>query len=228
MLWYTPTNPQRSGHRILDLKKMRQRKRVLRNVHRADKTFAYYTNTHTMHPDDVKGLDWSSIPSQEIRFQILLEAIKEKKASDTILDVGCGYGDLSKFVTWTPHYYGIDFVPEMIATAKNRYPNVNFRQASLSDEKRMYDWVLASGPFNVKSKNNSRYLEQAVTRMWQLSAKGVAFNILISGSGVTNKDMYFYDPAKVLTFCRSLTSFVVCRTDYLPHDGTYYLFHQAP
>ncbi|MCH7541987.1 class I SAM-dependent methyltransferase [Patescibacteria group bacterium] len=186
-------------------------------------TLEYYTETHKSSPGTAKGLDWSEA-SQQIRFKVLIELIKNRSSKDTVLDVGCGYGDLAQLVNWTPNYYGIDINPLILKTAKKRYPNLDFKQANLLDVKEKYDWILSSGAFNVKSDNNEELLQLSIKKMWELCRKGVVLNILVKGSPVKNANMYFYDPGKVLNYCRSLTSKVVCRIDYLPHDATFYLY----
>ena len=52
---------------------------------------------------------------------ILLEHIKD---TDSILDVGCGYGRLLTLMppSWTGPYTGIDLSPEFIELAREKYP----------------------------------------------------------------------------------------------------------
>lgn len=192
----------------------------------SDKTLAYYTNTVKEHPETVQGLDWGTEYSQQIRFTMILEGIKNRNPEDTILDVGCGYGDLSEKVEWTSHYTGIDLNPHMIEIAHKHYPKADIRLADLSDVHETYDWVVASGAFSVKNENNKKYLEDSIRAMWDLCKQGVAFNILITGSDITNDDMWFYEPGEVLAFCRSLTPWMNCRMDYLPHDATFHLYRE--
>jgi SAM-dependent methyltransferase len=191
------------------------------------KTEEYYTKAYEKFPGEVQGLDWGSRSSQDLRFRVLLEGIKKRSSEDSILDVGCGYGDISQFINWTPMYRGIDIVPSMIQVAKERYPKKDFLVANLSDEQHTYDWILASGPYNVKEKNNEKFLEESIQMMWSKCKQGVAFNILVQGPhDVRNEDMYFYNAALVLAYCRTITPYVVCRMDYLPHDAAFYLYRK--
>jgi SAM-dependent methyltransferase len=188
-------------------------------------TLAYYTKTHKKAPGTAQGLDWSE-RSQQQRFDILLEGIRERAAADTVLDVGCGYGDLSRRLDWAARYRGIDLNPLMIATARERYPALDFRVANLEDEHGHYDWVVSSGAFNIKVRNSESLLADSIKNMWRLARKGVLFNVLAAGSEVTNPAMKFFDPSEVLAQCRALTPYVVCRLDYLPHDASYYLYRK--
>ena len=45
--------------------------------------------------------------------------------TDSIVDIGCGYGDLFGYlrsIGWHGEYVGIDIVPELIEEARRRYP----------------------------------------------------------------------------------------------------------
>ena len=195
----------------------------MNNVSRK-KIIEFFTNAHVNFPGEIKGLGWGSLQSQQIRFNILLDGISEKSSKDTILDVGCGYGDLSQYIDWTSHYMGIDLNPLMIQTAVMRYPQLSFKVADISDQKKSYDWILASGVFNIKVMDNQTLLRVGIRNMWDHCKKGIVFNIVVTGSQVKGPDVYFYDPAEILTFCRTLTSSVTCRMGYLPHDATFYLY----
>ena len=94
------------------------------------------------HLEGVKSLGWGSDYSQQKRFDILLDV--GISINDSVLDVGCGYGDFSKnFV----NYLGIDLRENAILTAKNKYSNHRFELKSIYDINDTYDWVFASGIF---------------------------------------------------------------------------------
>lgn len=187
------------------------------------KNLDYYTDTHKQHPGEAQGLDWSEA-SQKIRFKVLAEAVKDRSPDDSILDVGCGYGDLSKYTDWTSRFHGIDLNPHMIEEAKKRYPSLTFSTANLEEIADTYDWVLASGPFNLKTDDYQEMIQEVIQEMWRLCKKGGTFNILVEGSDIINDEMHFYDPGLVLNYCRTVTPKVVCWIDYLPHDATFALY----
>lgn len=47
---------------------------------------------------------------------------------ETILDLGCGTGDLTKEISLTAEVVGVDSSAEMIATAKSKFPQIPFYQ----------------------------------------------------------------------------------------------------
>ena len=55
---------------------------------------------------------------------------------ETILDLGCGTGDLTKKIAeLSKKVIGIDNSLEMVRTARNKYPNISFQQADARDFK---------------------------------------------------------------------------------------------
>jgi SAM-dependent methyltransferase len=52
----------------------------------------------------------------------------------TILDVGCGTGELLRFYTPAKQYLGVDLVPEFIEAARKRFPQATFRYANVLTE----------------------------------------------------------------------------------------------
>ena len=94
------------------------------------------------HLEGVKSLGWGSDYSQKKRFDILLDIGVD--INDSVLDVGCGYGDFSKnFVD----YLGIDLREDAIKMARNKYSDAKFELKSIYDINDTYDWVFASGIF---------------------------------------------------------------------------------
>ena len=66
---------------------------------------------------------------QNYYFHFLLDA-PQFEASDSILDVGCGYGDLFAFLRdrgWRGRYVGIDIVPALIEAGHSKYPGADLR-----------------------------------------------------------------------------------------------------
>lgn len=54
--------------------------------------------------------------------------IERECAGYAVLDAGCGYGRISE---WVERYTGVDFSPDFIALAKQKYPGKQFLQADL-------------------------------------------------------------------------------------------------
>lgn len=171
--------------------------------------------------DDIKSLGWGSIDSQETRFKMLMD-INGFRSSDTLLDVGCGFGDLSKYIG---NYTGVDIRGHAIKTAISRYPDKRFIKGELIDVIEAFDWVFASGIFCFKSENWHSETRKTLSDMLIRSKKGVSVNFLSNLSNGNRDDEMMYvsmsDIAKVLD---GLTTKFSIRHDYRPNDCTVYLY----
>ncbi len=186
----------------------------------------YFQTTYRKFPGDVEGLDWSAVYFQKLRFDALIDGMGDAEPVDSILDVGCGIGDLSSLLGEFENYVGIDRMPEAIRQARKRHPARTFHELDLAEVGEEFDWVLASEILNQRTYRNYESLMHLIEMMWKLCRKGLALNVHVAG-GVKNlegPELFDYDPARLLTDCRKITRSVTCRIDYLPHDATFHLF----
>lgn len=191
-------------------------------------TLLYSGLLATHGPGDVRSLDWGSKAGQQLRFRVLSEI--GVAAADSLLDVGCGTGDLHEWLDeHRPgvRYTGLDITPEMLEVCRTRFPSSRFERANLLEPETMvgeqFDWVVASGIFAKRPAAGQSYLEAMVARMFSLARTGVAFNSLSSWCADQDPGEFYSDPLQTLTFCRTLTPWVALRHDYHARDFTLYL-----
>ncbi|MGD1875915.1 MAG: methyltransferase domain-containing protein [Kiloniellaceae bacterium] len=193
------------------------------------RTVEVFSTSLRRHGQDYRALNWGSREGQENRFRVLCEIGLD--AGDSLLDVGCGLGDLHDYLNRrgiAAAYSGIDITPDMVAAAAQRFPAATFHCASLLGGFEApadgFDYVFASGIFYLREEHPFDHLKASVARMFHHCRKGVAFNCL-SGWGEANPGggEYREDPLRCLAFCRTLTPWVVLRHDYHPGDFTLYL-----
>lgn len=169
----------------------------------------YYDFTVSTHGPTPKGVDWKDHSSQTRRLENLLEIVDTDK-SFSILDYGCGYGTLldllnQKFPNFT--YFGTDVSKNMMNLLRLRLVDqenvfaIDLEQA----RKNEYDFVLASGVFNVmfsSYKEWEEYVYQSLDDLFQLSTTGYATNFLSSHSDKSyqKENLYYSDPDKVLKY----------------------------
>jgi len=178
-----------------------------------------------------KAVGWGNKKSQLIRFQILSEI--GDLNNKTILDVGCGTGDLYGFLTKKKkikikRYLGIDVNPLMIKRARKKYLEADFEVRDLLKNtiKEPFDYVLESGVFGLKIPHWGKLTYEILIRMFKISKIGMGANFL-SDFVPFKKDRssYFVNPGEILTFaCNHLTSKLILRHDYLPHDFTVFFY----
>lgn len=125
--------------------------------------------------DDVRSLSWGSDNSQQERFRVLAEIADLEGCS--ILDVGCGFGDLYRFLTKKVkdfRYAGYDLNANVVKAARRKIPGVRFVCCDIleSSEVEAYDYVLSSGIHNLKLADNERTWKALVRRMVRTLSQG--------------------------------------------------------
>jgi SAM-dependent methyltransferase len=177
-------------------------------------------------PNDPQGAGWGLPGGQEERFRILSEAADLTGTS--VLDVGCGLGDLYGYLEKNNIpilYTGIDINPRSIALAREKYPRVQFEAADFEEYAgEGADYVLSSGALTFKIENHHDIYLGFIRKMFHLSRRGCAFNMLKRGEHTDDATYATYDPMEIYTFCTNLTPKLVLRQDYLAHDFTMYLY----
>lgn len=171
--------------------------------------------------EDVKSLGWGSVESQENRFSVLLE-INGFSKNDTVIDVGCGYGDMSMLIT---NYTGIDIRERAISIASKKYTDRKFIKCDIDNINNKYDWAIASGIFCFNIANWEDYVEKTIKKMYDVSNKGVSINFLSDLSiGKRDPDMKYSSITEISHIINRITNRFTIRHDYQPNDVTVYLY----
>ena len=162
----------------------------------------FYTDAIRKHGTTAKGVAWSDETRQRRRFAALLKQIPDINGN-TIVDAGCGFGDLWLFMKekgWIPKaYIGIDALEIMISEAKRRTGQTILRRDILKDPLPEADWYLASGSFNLLTRFETLL---AIRRCFDASRKGIVFNLL---KGRDRSDTYnYWLPEEIEKACRPL------------------------
>lgn len=191
-----------------------------------EKLRQHYVPLVAKYGDSFQSVDWGSPQSQKKRFEVLLESLDFEKSS--ILDFGCGVGhmvDYLKAHNFCGRYLGVDLVTEMVQCASKRHPDVSFRVIDSIKEIDNFlpEAIVASGLFTFAGEAE---LEETIGELFKVTRKVVAFNSLSAWGSSHESSEYYADPLRILSFCRNLTSRIIFRHDYLPHDFTIYLYKQ--
>ncbi|SEQ98847.1 Methyltransferase domain-containing protein [Nitrosomonas sp. Nm51] len=175
-----------------------------------------------------ESLGWRSADNQKKRFEALADVGDLGGAS--VLDVGCGYGDLKACLDlrYTDvDYIGIDQQPEFVREARARYagyPRTQFFQTDFTTaELPQMDYVLASGALGYRS-NTSNYYADMIHKLYCIAKIAVAFNMLDKARFPRHDLLIGHDRDKILAYCRTLSSHVVMRNDYLADDFTVFMY----
>jgi len=171
---------------------------------------------------------WSSKEEQATLFEAALWLASAPGLS--ILDVGCGRADMYPLATQKGLVYkGIDYNPNIINVAQQKYPGVSVETLDVLniDAGADYDWVVGSGLFNIAIKDPANYAQAVVAKMYDKAKIGGAFNLLTGiPEDIADEDkrsIVVWEPAAWLSYLELTYKKVICRTDYLDGDTTFYI-----
>ncbi len=176
----------------------------------------------------VEALGYRNEDSQIKRFGALAEVGSIDGRS--VLDVGCGHGDLKGYLD-ARHcgfsYVGIDQMAEFIQHARARYgqrPNCYFCVADASDaELPQADYVLASGVLAYRSDDDGYYFAM-IEKMYRAARHALAFNMLDAATFPSHPLLVGHDAATVMDFCTRLSADARLVRGYLEDDFTVMMY----
>jgi SAM-dependent methyltransferase len=174
-----------------------------------------------------KALLWWDYRSMAIRFRELVKDVSID--GKTIMDAGCGMGDLLPFLyAKTPNfkYVGVDKTKGFIDIAKSRYEGHDFRVGDPFNRPiGMFDVVLSSGVMNGNVENWLEKRKKMISTLYDQTGEILAFNMAGGLKPPRDDSLIAYADANViLEFCKTLTDRSVLNTGYLHNDFTITMF----
>lgn len=142
-------------------------------------------------------------------FTILTKITKLTRTSlqgSTILDVGCGTGDMVQFLSdkGIKEYVGVDIFTPAIQKASRKFSGYTFIAGDflkLSFRKK-FDFVFCSGALTTPLEiDNYEIIIPWILKMWKIAKKGVAFNFLIDNKACKDT-LFLYNPKRVIEICK--------------------------
>ena len=193
-------------------------KKILNDVN------SYYTDKILKNGLTPQGVDWNSVESQNLRFEILSADIDSYKHF-SVIDYGCGYGSMLDFYKTQYNnfdFFGCDISEEMINNAKEIHKDdENAKWFTDIKDVPNADFVIASGIFNVRLENSEKdwlaYILETLKTIDEKSTKGFSFNMLTKYSDAEYmKDyLYYADPLFIFDYCkRNFSKYVALKHDY--------------
>ena len=199
------------------------------NIKDKDKVIQRYSDRYDKFGYDPKTLGWDK-GKQNLRFDILTSQFDLDGKS--IIDIGCGFGDLNKFLSTKNidyFYLGIDIVEKLILEAEKKYSNgkIGFKCGDfLKENVGLFDYAIGSGIFNFKLDNedNYTYIEQVIGKAFSIAKVGVAFDFLSDKVDFKYEHTFHSAPDKILSMMYKYTRNVILRNDYMPFEFSIFLF----
>ena len=167
---------------------------------------------------------------QDLRFRVALEFLKfSSKPVNSILDVGCGFGDLGNWLIQNhPEitYTGIDINPSLIDSGLKRR-NLNLSTQELDTfEPKSFDLVVANGIFNYRllNENHESYVAQMLTKFLVVSKVGIAVDFMSTHVDFQHENAFHCPQELVVNTIRNFTRRFVIRNDYLDFEFMAYAY----
>lgn len=180
---------------------------------------------------DPRALGWTK-GKQEERFSALTSRIDLARAK-SVLDVGCGFGDLYPFLRdhgFDGRYVGIDFIDELLDVGRKAYPDAELALADIDDfdPGESFDLVVASGIFNGVLVHEDPWarIRRTLERMFALSRYACAADFMSRYVDYMRDDTFHAEPERVFGLAKGLSRRVVLDHGYLPFEFAVWLFRQ--
>ena len=202
-----------------------------------------YQKRFKKYGDDPRAFQCASKKAAEVRYRELVADLDFNgprprgplaRKGKTVLDVGCGFGDIIPFIQKKAgkfDYTGVDIVPEFIEAARKKYPKQKFVLRDYYGEpmKDSFDIILSSGTLNANIKNAIDYRERAIKTMFNHAKEVFAFNMAGGFPQPKNKKtnrVYYANLLEIYEYCLSLSSRLILRNHYRSNDFTIVIFKQ--
>jgi len=182
----------------------------------------FYNNRYQEKGNDIAAVGWKDQATQYLRFNMLFRDYDP--TGKIILDVGCGFGDLARFLTDiygpTFQYIGIDISSELIQQAKQTHKLAHccFYESDLFSLKKQtqqsIDYAVESGMLSFKVENNNQYAQEVMEEMFAISQEGIALNFLTDRVDYKLAKNHHFSAAEVTQWASKLTSSFTLYHDY--------------
>ena len=185
--------------------------------------------------DSAKSAQWTSRATQEKRFDILTQIADLNESK--ILDFGCGTAHLATYLeskNFDFNYTGVDIVEDFFNIAREKNPKSRFGYLE-EFENEKFDFIFISGVFNNKRKDNRKFYQESLSKLYEMCTKGIAFNLMSTYVDYKDKKLFYESPERAFNFVKKeLTQFVQLRHDYevkpgvIPFEFTIYVYKTPP
>jgi SAM-dependent methyltransferase len=174
------------------------------------------------HGDSPQAVRWTAA-GQRARYEAFL-ALCGELAGKSLLDFGCGKGDLCGFLRGRGvacTYTGVDIHPELVALAGAKHPEAEFLARDIEEEPlaRTFDVVVACGVFNLRVGGIQETIEAVLPVLWGCAREALYVNFLSARAPHKDVELHYVDPAWLLAFAREhLSPAARVREDLHPDD----------
>jgi SAM-dependent methyltransferase len=171
----------------------------------------------------------SSKRSQLMRFEAFIQM--NDLQGKSILDVGCGAGDLWKHLQARNiqcDYTGFDISSSMVKRCHERFPEAVFESGDFDEWGRgkQFDYTVAIAIHNIKIEGGAEIFRQTTQRQFDMARVATHLSLLTDRYPGFDPHIQAWRAEEMLKIALEITPYVVLRHDYLPHDFSITLYHE--
>jgi ubiquinone/menaquinone biosynthesis C-methylase UbiE len=174
---------------------------------------------------DLRTVGWGSRADQRLRFDVLLRGLDPQ--GKTILDVGCGLGDLVPYLHERTggdfRYVGIDIAGSLVADAQRKHgsDSCRFLHCDVFDAALpQVDIVLLSGSLSFRCEGIVDVAQRTLERMYELCREATSLNFLSKYVDFELEKNQHYEPERVFAWARKAAPRVNLFHDYPLYEFT--------
>lgn len=194
----------------------------------------YYDIMNERFDEPIRQLGWTDAGQQKIRFDTLTQYMPMDLSNKTVLDIGCGHGDLWNYFPIKPKkYVGIDMYKPALEKAKKKYEKegAEFLHGKFleMDIEEQFDYVICCGALNVNTIRQKKEFYENIFKMADIAKEMVAFNFLSSRSmiPIRSHELLTKDPSEVMSECLKLSPLISVIQNYISNEASV-LLHKIP
>ncbi len=153
----------------------------------------------------------------------------------SVLEVGCGLGEFLRYLRddgGSRVYTGYDIVPEYVTWCENAFPAGTFRVRNIFEDgiEGEFDTVVMCQVLNNRFtlSDNFAVMQSAIEMAYAQARVSVSIDMMSCYVDYEEDYLFYYSPADVLAFAKTLCPYVALRHDYLPFEFCVQLFREPP
>lgn len=196
----------------------------------------HYEECLDKYGDSHLGVDWPRKEDAEKRYKVMLEVIKERDKSVSVLDFGCGAGHLKEYIDKEKLknilYSGLDISEEFIKLCRQKFPGDTFYCMDvLEDDHSLptFDYIVMNGVFTEKRgltyDEMLEYFKKMIQTIFQKTVSGLAFNVMSKHVDWEREDLFHLPHDTLAEFLtKKISRNYVIRNDYGLYEYTTYIY----
>jgi len=198
----------------------------------------HYEAMLSQHHSGPLAVDWKNTHDAGVRYDVMLGLLGTGRAPVSLLDFGCGLGELKKHIDARGldhiRYEGLEISRRFADAARERLPGVPIHcmdvlAPGIGLEE--FDYVVMNGIFTRRQSLTHAqmldYLERLVAKVFAAARRGLAFNVMSPCVDWKGEALFHPTFDEIVAIVeRTLSRHFVLRNDYGLYEFTCYVYRE--